>query len=68
MSNQATSLNELDNLDVFDFFNLPKTADASAGPAGGQISNLMAQGSNGLGPSSLPDPESDWLRYGTPYT
>ena len=63
-STQGASLNELDNIDIFDFFNLPVTSESSNGTSSsGQTSSCLSH----MG-GSLPDPESDWLAYQTPYT
>jgi hypothetical protein len=67
-STQAASLSELDNIDVFDFFNLPRLSETSAGANGGVTSGLLSQGAAGLGGPGLPDPDSDWLRYGASYS
>lgn len=62
-STQITSLTELDNIDIFDFFNVPHVSEASISP------HHDSQGaSRQTGVIGLPDPEADWLRYGTPYT
>lgn len=62
-STQKTSLNELDNIDVFDIFNLPIPSDNSNGASSsGQKSTCLSH----VG-GSLPDPESDWLAYQTQY-
>lgn len=67
-STQKSTLSEVDNIDVFDFFNLPRLAETSSRSDGGQTSCLLSHTPNGLGSGSLPDPEHDWLRYGTPYS
>ncbi|WYZ37023.1 hypothetical protein EsH8_II_000529 [Colletotrichum jinshuiense] len=69
-STQVTSLSELDNIDVFDFFNYPKMSEPSA--RGGQQNMPQPQVMSGLGGDSMrstgvPDPESDWLGFSTPF-
>jgi hypothetical protein len=59
MTTRVTSPAELDNMDLFNFFNVPALAEARAG----QTTSLLGSGVTG----ALPDPERDWLRYGTPY-
>lgn len=68
MSTEAASLSEVDNIEVFDFFNLPKVAESTPNSDGGQATSLLTQNGGSLGGAGLPDPESDWLRYGTPYS
>ncbi|OBR06618.1 C6 transcription factor [Colletotrichum higginsianum IMI 349063] len=70
-STQVTSLSELDNIDVFDFFNYPKMSEPTR-MANGQTNLLQAQAMSGLGGDSMrstgvPDPESDWLGFNTPF-
>ncbi|GJC83557.1 hypothetical protein ColTof4_08977 [Colletotrichum tofieldiae] len=70
-STQVTSLSELDNIDVFDFFNYPKMLEPTRA-ASGQTNLLQSQAMSGLGGDSmrstgLPDPESDWLGFNTPF-
>jgi hypothetical protein len=65
-STQVTSLSELDNIDIFDFFNLPKVCENKPAHTGGQVGPLLSPGPSTLGDGrGMPDPESDWLRYGT---
>jgi len=59
LTTRVTSPAELDNMDLFNFFNVPALAEATAG----QTTSLLGTGATG----ALPDPERDWLRYGTPY-
>ncbi|PHH74505.1 hypothetical protein CDD82_4903 [Ophiocordyceps australis] len=54
---KAVELSELDGIDVFDFFNYPKMTRLGAPPHVG----AMVQ------PQGLPDPESDWLGYGSSF-
>ncbi|KAJ4242909.1 hypothetical protein NW757_011628 [Fusarium falciforme] len=62
-STQVTSLSELDNIDVFDFFNYPRVSNQST-------ANLVIRPqtmNNIQGDSArngIPDPEADWLAYG----
>ncbi|KAI8675667.1 Zn(2)-C6 fungal-type domain-containing protein [Fusarium keratoplasticum] len=62
-STQVTSLSELDNIDVFDFFNYPRVSNQST-------ANLVIRPqtmNNIQGDSTrngIPDPEADWLAYG----
>ncbi|KAL7811199.1 fungal-specific transcription factor domain-containing protein [Trichoderma aethiopicum] len=64
-STQVTSLSELDNIDIFDFFNYPKLLEPRS--ANGQ--SWHTQGVNGLTGESMrmPDPESDWLGYNSQF-
>ncbi|GFP56056.1 lysine biosynthesis regulatory protein LYS14 [Trichoderma asperellum] len=64
-STQVTSLSELDNIDIFDFFNYPKLLE----PRTGNGQAWQTQGVNGLTGESMrmPDPESDWLGYTSQY-
>ncbi|PON23435.1 hypothetical protein TGAM01_v207669 [Trichoderma gamsii] len=64
-STQVTSLSELDNIDIFDFFNYPKLSE----PRTGNGQAWQTQGVNGLTGESMrmPDPESDWLGYTSQY-
>ncbi|KAK2060818.1 hypothetical protein LY76DRAFT_614785 [Colletotrichum caudatum] len=71
-STQATSLSELDNIDVFDFFNYPKMTEPTRA-ANGHTNLLQPHAMSGLGGDSmrttgLPDPESDWLGFNTPFS
>ncbi|ODA80704.1 hypothetical protein RJ55_03663 [Drechmeria coniospora] len=68
-ASRSVSLSELDNLDVFDFFHYPKVPE----PVPSLSSGLHQQRQQGVGgeairSSALPDPESDWLGYGSPYS
>ncbi|KAI9152002.1 Quinic acid utilization activator [Paramyrothecium foliicola] len=69
---QTATLSELDNIDIFEFFNFPKVAEPSARSSNGQTSQLSYQlgGLTNETPSGsgLPDPETDWLRYGASFT
>ncbi|KAL6863540.1 fungal-specific transcription factor domain-containing protein [Trichoderma novae-zelandiae] len=64
-STQVTSLSELDNIDIFDFFNYPKLLEPRT--SNGQA--WQVQGVNGLTGESMrmPDPESDWLGYNSQF-
>ncbi|GKU06132.1 transcription factor [Fusarium langsethiae] len=69
-STQATSLSELDNIDVFEFFNYPRTSSSSNVQSQLQLQPIRTPA---LGPESsrnngVPDPEADWLAFGSPYT
>ncbi|OHF00759.1 hypothetical protein CORC01_04076 [Colletotrichum orchidophilum] len=71
-STQVSSLSELDNIDVFDFFNYPKMSEPSSRATNGQTNLLQPQVMSGLGGDSMrttgvPDPESDWLGFSTPF-
>ncbi|KAJ0384655.1 hypothetical protein COL922a_007919 [Colletotrichum nupharicola] len=71
-STQVTSLSELDNIDVFDFFNYPKMSHPQTRATNGQTNILQAQAMSGLGGdpmrcTGVPDPESDWLGFNTPF-
>lgn len=66
-STQVTSLAELDNIDVFEFFNYPRGTPGRAAEAGSCQSTLMSNGPDGVVVNGMPDPESDWLRYRAPY-
>ncbi|KAH8711647.1 putative transcriptional regulatory protein [Beauveria bassiana] len=59
-STHITSLSELDNIDVFDFFNYPKISDAVRRALSGQ---LQSQNTADSETPRLPDPESDWLGF-----
>jgi hypothetical protein len=64
---QTATLSELDNIDVFDFFNFPKVAEPAARSMGGQHQtpyHLAGMGNEAVGGNGMPDPETDWLRYG----
>lgn len=76
-STQVTSLNELDYLDVFDFFNYPKVAVPAAlamsNNSNHQTNLGHAQTLSGLPGETvrnngMPDPESDWLGFTSPFT
>ncbi|KAH6609766.1 c6 transcription factor [Trichoderma cornu-damae] len=64
-STQVTSLSELDNIDIFDFFNYPKLLE----PRTGNGQAWQIEGVNGLTGESMrmPDPESDWLGYNSQF-
>lgn len=73
---QSVSLNELDDIDVFDFFNYPKTPELELGS---RISNvtmsiLHPHGLAGVEADAIrknnavPDPGSDWLGYNLPFS
>ncbi|CAG9988543.1 unnamed protein product [Clonostachys byssicola] len=67
-STQNTSLSELDNIDVFDFFNLPRVSNSTIGSTDNQTNLLLPQGTSNVNNSGgIPDPESDWLRYNATY-
>ncbi|KAM3554685.1 hypothetical protein ARSEF4850_006347 [Beauveria asiatica] len=59
-STHITSLSELDNIDVFDFFNYPKISDTVRRAISGQLQSQNTANSETAG---LPDPESDWLGF-----
>ena len=67
-SAQATSLSEIDSIDVFDFFNYPKVAESMGRTPYSQTSLLHSQimdGMMGNDPRdgrAVPDPSSDWLQ------
>lgn len=72
-STQITSLSELDNIDVFDFFNYPKVSEPVARALNGQSSlsqsppqgqQQQQQPQSGDQSMRMPDPESDWLGFG----
>lgn len=63
-------MSELDNIDVFDFFNYPKILEPSPMTPNGHGSLHRYQSVNDLriDPTrlnSVPDPDSDWLNYCT---
>ncbi len=60
-STQITSLSELDNIDVFDFFNYPKISEPAARALGGPLQ--QPQNTPNGETARLPDPESDWLGF-----
>ncbi|KAM5344224.1 hypothetical protein ACJ41O_012761 [Fusarium nematophilum] len=64
-STQVTSLSELDNIDVFDFFNYPRVSDRISGPSSGQPLNRSQPIHDIRGESvrNIPDPEADWLAF-----
>ncbi|RTE75584.1 hypothetical protein BHE90_009940 [Fusarium euwallaceae] len=62
-STQVTSLSELDNIDVFDFFNYPRVSNQSTAnlvirPQ--TMNNIQGDTTR----NAVPDPEADWLAYG----
>ncbi|KAF5008989.1 hypothetical protein FDECE_4763 [Fusarium decemcellulare] len=68
-STQVTSLSELDNIDVFDFFNYPRVSDRSTANPGGQAHlvirpQTMSDARADSARTGIPDPEADWLAYG----
>ncbi|KAF7563678.1 hypothetical protein G7046_g462 [Stylonectria norvegica] len=73
-STQVTSLSELDNIDVFDFFNYPKILDPASMTSREQLHLVRFQPINEVGggdstrPNGVPDPESDWLAYGNSFS
>ncbi|KAH7174343.1 fungal-specific transcription factor domain-containing protein [Fusarium flagelliforme] len=64
-STQATSLSELDNIDVFEFFNYPRASSSSNAQSQLQLQPIRTQESRSNG---APDPEADWLAFGSPFT
>ncbi|KAJ4005598.1 hypothetical protein NW752_002433 [Fusarium irregulare] len=64
-STQATSLSELDNIDVFEFFNYPRASASSNAQSQLQLQPMRTQESRNNG---APDPEADWLAFGSPFT
>lgn len=76
-STMVASLNDVDDIDVFDFFNLPRAATGEVYDATQARSLLVPAGTTPTGPNGvnnanfnagLPDPDVDWLRFGTPYS
>ncbi|OAQ96645.1 hypothetical protein LLEC1_04287 [Akanthomyces lecanii] len=59
-STQITSLSELDNIDIFDFFNYPKISEPAMRALSGQS---QLQSTTEGEAARLPDPESDWLGF-----
>ncbi|KAF4969008.1 hypothetical protein FSARC_3662 [Fusarium sarcochroum] len=66
-STQATSLSELDNIDVFEFFNYPRVSASSGNQSQLQPMRLQALGVESTRNNGVPDPEADWLAYGSPF-
>ncbi|RGP77179.1 zn ii 2cys6 transcriptional activator [Fusarium longipes] len=69
-STQATSLSELDNIDVFEFFNYPRASPNSIAQSQLQLQPMRTQApgpESGRG-NGVPDPEADWLAFGSPFT
>ncbi|KHN96570.1 C6 transcription factor [Metarhizium album ARSEF 1941] len=67
-SSHPVALNELDNIDVFDFFNFPKILSLESTSQNGQtevyhVQGLVNMGSDASRDGAAPDPESDWLGY-----
>lgn len=67
-ASQSVSLNELDNIDVFDFFNYPKVPSPKSSNQNGQsdiyyLPGLVNMGSDQSRDGAAPDPEADWLGY-----
>ncbi|KFA65842.1 hypothetical protein S40285_04647 [Stachybotrys chlorohalonatus IBT 40285] len=72
-SSQTATMSEIDSMDVFDFFNYPKVAEPVLNSSNAQTNLLLSQRISGpsgeaLGKSNVPDPESDWFRFGTSFT
>jgi hypothetical protein len=64
-------LSELDNIDVFDFFNFPKVAEPATRNMNGQHQTpyqLAGMGNEAPSGNGMPDPETDWLRYGASFS
>ncbi|KAM0211705.1 hypothetical protein ACHAQD_010113 [Fusarium lateritium] len=68
-STQTTSLSELDNIDVFEFFNYPRVSGNSTGQSQLQLQPMRSQALGGESTRSngVPDPEADWLAFGSPF-
>ncbi|KAG7121590.1 putative transcriptional regulatory protein like [Verticillium longisporum] len=73
-STQVTSLSELDYLDVFDFFNYPKVAQPVITIPNSQTNLIHSQALKAMGGAGenirnngMPDPESDWLGFASPF-
>ncbi|KAF5020324.1 hypothetical protein F66182_7655 [Fusarium sp. NRRL 66182] len=66
-STQATSLSELDNIDVFEFFNYPRVFTNSGSQSQLQSVRAPAMGAESTRNNGVPDPEADWLAYGSPF-
>ncbi|KAI1039727.1 hypothetical protein LB505_012067 [Fusarium chuoi] len=62
-STQATSLSELDSIDVFEFFNCPRVSASSSSQSQLQLQPMREQTRN----NGVPDPEADWLAFGSPF-
>ncbi|EEY19694.1 conserved hypothetical protein [Verticillium alfalfae VaMs.102] len=74
-STQITSLSELDYLDVFDFFNYPKVAQPGITIPNSQTNLIHSQALKAMGGAGepirnngMPDPESDWLGFASPFS
>ncbi|KAL6414255.1 C6 transcription factor [Ilyonectria robusta] len=72
-STQVTSLSELDNIDVFDFFNCPKVLESVSIASGGHINILPTRSMNELSgdvtraATTVANLESDWLGFSAPF-
>ncbi|KAF5234244.1 hypothetical protein FANTH_12204 [Fusarium anthophilum] len=62
-STQATSLSELDSIDVFEFFNCPRVSASSSSQSQLQLQPMREPTRN----NGVPDPEADWLAFGSPF-
>ncbi|KFG81303.1 C6 transcription factor [Metarhizium anisopliae] len=67
-SSHSVALSELDNIDVFDFFNYPKIPSLDFTNQNGQaeiyhVHGLVKMGSDQTRDGAAPDPDSDWLGY-----
>ncbi|KAF9767108.1 hypothetical protein IL306_000373 [Fusarium sp. DS 682] len=62
-STQATSLSELDSIDVFEFFNCPRVSASSSSQSQLQLQPVREPTRN----NGVPDPEADWLAFGSPF-
>ncbi|KAK2593891.1 hypothetical protein QQS21_008411 [Conoideocrella luteorostrata] len=65
---QPVTLKELDNIDVFDFFNYPKVSIPKSGSRNDNAAIIHPQGLVNMGSDqsrdgAVPDPDSDWLGY-----
>ncbi|KAH7143459.1 fungal-specific transcription factor domain-containing protein [Dactylonectria macrodidyma] len=74
-STQVTSLSELDNIDVFDFFNCPKVLESVSIASGGHINILPTRPTTELSSDMRPNTvapvptlESDWLGFSGPFS
>ncbi|KAF4450793.1 hypothetical protein F53441_6125 [Fusarium austroafricanum] len=63
-STQATSLGELDSIDVFEFFNYPRVSTTSSTQSQLQLQPMRTEPTRNNG---APDPEADWLAFGSPF-
>lgn len=67
-SSHSVALSELDNIDVFDFFNYPKIPSLDFTNQNGQaeiyhVHGLVKMGGDQTRDGAAPDPDSDWLGY-----